>query len=68
MKRLEKAIKYVAQNAVTKTGGPFLNNLVRFLSELTAKEYVFIDILKEGSEKIASTVVVCSKGEILPNV
>jgi PAS domain S-box-containing protein len=47
--------------------GFFLNDLVKFLGELTETDYVIIDVFKRNNPLVAKTIAIYAKGDIIPN-
>lgn len=66
-KRVESALKFVAQTGWQESRESFLVSLTGFLVQMLEVEYVLIDKLTADPTYV-ETVVVCHRGEILPNI
>jgi hypothetical protein len=67
MIKIKKAIAFFAQKKGLSKDGFFLNDLVKFLGELTETDYVIIDVFKRNNPLVAKTIAIYAKGDIIPN-
>ncbi|MBI5029873.1 MAG: PAS domain S-box protein [Chloroflexi bacterium] len=66
-KRVEEALRFVAQRSWTANVEEFLPALVQYLGQTFGTEYVAVDRILPDAE-VAETVALYAKGQIVPNI
>ena len=67
-KRIEEALQGIAYSISSSTGEVFFQSLVQQLTQVLEVDYAFVGKLANATADQIQTVVVCDRGEILPNL